>query len=62
VRNVYETLAGKLEWKSVLERTRCRWEEDIETGLREIRSEHVLGFMTHDTAVQFHKAGNFLTS
>jgi hypothetical protein len=35
-RNAYSILAGKLEGKTTLGRTRCRWEDNIKMCFREI--------------------------
>jgi hypothetical protein len=36
MRNVYEILVGKLEWKRLLARPRRRWEDNIRMDLTEI--------------------------
>jgi hypothetical protein len=35
-RNAYRILVGKAEGKRPLGRAKCRWEDDIKIGLREI--------------------------
>jgi hypothetical protein len=37
MQNAYNILIGKPEWKSPLGRPRCRWDDNIEIELREIR-------------------------
>jgi hypothetical protein len=41
MRNAYQVLVGKPEEKKQLERTRCRWEDDIGMDLREMAWEGV---------------------
>jgi hypothetical protein len=41
MRNAYETLVRKPEWKRLLERPSHRWKDNIRTDLREIVLEGV---------------------
>jgi hypothetical protein len=41
MRNIYKTLVRKHEEKSSLERSRCKWEDNIRMDLREIEWEGV---------------------
>jgi len=41
LRNAYNILVGKPEWRRPLGRPRRRWEDNIRTNLREIRWEDV---------------------
>jgi hypothetical protein len=41
MRDVYEILFGKLEWKRPLGRPRCRWIDSIRRNFREVGCEDV---------------------